>query len=665
MTINNELKQGRYKITKLVSQRETVSFYEAYDKVAEKTVLIKESEVKLSKVTTSAQLEAQNNAFAGEAGLLMGIRHEGFLQVLDHFSEIGHQYLMIESVDGENLTQLLKRENKPLPLADIVYWGEQLLDALDYLHQQTPPAIYLNITPPNIHLTANGRVKLLATGLRTKSNEPTFEPTQEFPNLNYSPLELIFGRLDPASQRVVTNSFDEKSIEILMRPPCPQSDVYALGATLYRLLTGKPPIDALERSIDILEDKPDPLVAPTLINPRISMEISDVLLKALEIRREYRFESAAEMRREMSVAFTQLKERKARELSSEVPVELPDPAMKLKVFKRKKEIEKQAIEQVPREESSQLAMIKQKLAEAERQRILAEQRAAEAEKRLLEKEFHDSSDGQMPTPLVVSSPEDQEELPVQLTEITIEAPVDMAEAEADQEPEELIVAESEAEAQDGEFVEPVSFEEPEPTASEKTDFHGSRNDAADDFDTMFAAPPPGNRFVKRAAAVVIALLVLGGGAWGLMNWLPSKADQPAQISSTDLKGPDDSTAADQSVSSETTTDPASEAVTEIPGETTDAPAGNPQPVAPETTARTASAKDRPASTTVAPTTVNPAETRPPTELTTGSGEQPRPQIADNKKPQNADSKKKKVTVDDLINDTPKKKVTVDDLINDN
>ena len=187
-------------------------------------------------------------------------------------------------------------------------------------------------------------------------------------NLNYSPLEVIWEKLDSASQRVILNGYDEKSQQNLMRPPDVLSDIYSLGATLYHLLTGQMPVDALERSIAVLEGNPDPLLAPDEIDPNIAVEISGVLIKALKIRRENRFASALEMSKELENAFVQLKERKTRELRNEVPAAPAVPFVKPKPLPPKVQNAakiQNAAKETPKnlsEEGKQLELYKQKCA---------------------------------------------------------------------------------------------------------------------------------------------------------------------------------------------------------------------------------------------------------------------------------------------------------------
>ncbi|MEP6900390.1 MAG: protein kinase, partial [Actinomycetota bacterium] len=323
LTTNQILQQGRYRIISQLGQNGIGFGYEAFDTVLEANVLLKEIRENLGKVTTSAQLEARKLAFADEAKRLTGIKHESLLQVQDFFSEIDRHYLVTEYIDGNTLGELLEKKNSPFPLADVGNWADRLLDALNYLHTLTPPIFHRQIKPSNIRLSSNGKTKLLVFGIVKSADDKAAmngaNQTLDAAVLPYLPLEQIWDGLDAASQKVILTNYDEKSEKILEQPIDARSDIYALAATLYQLLTARIPIDALTRSIDILEGKSDPLQSPNQLNPSVPREISDVLMKALEIKRENRFSSSVIMRQVLRTAFVRVKEREAKEVNQVKP----------------------------------------------------------------------------------------------------------------------------------------------------------------------------------------------------------------------------------------------------------------------------------------------------------------------------------------------------------
>ena len=183
-----------------------------------------------------------------------------------------------------------------------------MLDGLQHLHNFKTAIVHRNIRPANIKLLPSGRVKLMGLGQSAGG-----EGSADGPGIAYSPLEQIWQGLDAASQKVITNKYDERSERILKEDLDARSDIYSLGATLYHLITGRAPVDALERSIEIIEGGSDPLLAPNRIDPGIPPEVSDVVIKAMEIKREYRFDSAAIMRQVLKTALVRVKEREAEE----------------------------------------------------------------------------------------------------------------------------------------------------------------------------------------------------------------------------------------------------------------------------------------------------------------------------------------------------------------
>lgn len=384
---NELLQEGRYRINQQFASDGEDAVYEAYDTVRDTNVVVKEIPFKLNKVTTLSQQEAMKQQFATQAKVLTEIKHDSLMHVHDFFADFDRHYLVMEAVEGDDLKQLLDRNKSAFAVSDALEWADQLLDALNYLHTYKPPIIHQNIKPENIKLGPDGKVKLFAFGLTdgsdTKVSTSLSPDDQE--NIRYSPLELIWQSLDPASQKVITNSYDERSERILKEPADARSDIYSLGATLYHLVTAREPIDALERSIEILEGKPDPLKEPSKLDPRIPSEISDVLVKALEIKRENRYDSAVIMRQVLRAAVARVQEREDAEArEQEEAAEAIAMAHTTRLDEVRNIVEQKRLE-MEAEKQRLAEEMEAKLREAEEQRLLAEQRAAEAERLLQEK----------------------------------------------------------------------------------------------------------------------------------------------------------------------------------------------------------------------------------------------------------------------------------------
>ncbi len=402
---NELLQEGRYRINQTSTHNGEEKTFEAYDTVRNTNVVVREIPVKLNKVTTVSQRESLQLAFASHAKALTEIEHESLLHVHDFFSEIDRQYLVMEAVEGENLGALLATRNKPFSVAEVTSWADELLDALHYLHSRKPSIIHRNIDPSNVKLHPSGKIKLIGVGVEDGS-DPEFSstPSTEGDALHYSPMEQIWPGLDPASQKVITNSYDDRSERILKQPLDERSDIYSLGATLYFLITGVVPVDPIERSIEILEGKLDPLREPTKVDSEIPAEISDVLMKALEIKRENRFDSAVIMRQVLKTAITRLQEREDEEnRAQQEAAEMGRIAAKAESEpstddiaeqeRREQVAERKLLEaeaedarrEAEAEQQLEKELMEQQLREAEQQRLEAS-RAAESERLLREKE---------------------------------------------------------------------------------------------------------------------------------------------------------------------------------------------------------------------------------------------------------------------------------------
>ena len=260
--------QGRYRIIRQLGRGGMGAVYEAMDERLSRTVALKETLVETLEL---------KRAFEREARLLANLRHPVLPKVIDHFTEDDGQFLVMEFIPGSDLGELLSRRARPFSPAEVLRWADDLLDALDHLHTHDPPVIHRDIKPSNLKLTAQGKIVLLDFGLakgfagqmtRTTSGMSVVGYT-----LNYAALEQIQGERTS-----------------------PRSDLYSLAATLYQLLTGRIPEDALKRAADIFDDKEDPLPAVNVVNPEVPEGFAAVLMQALSLKPSLRPASAAEMR---------------------------------------------------------------------------------------------------------------------------------------------------------------------------------------------------------------------------------------------------------------------------------------------------------------------------------------------------------------------------------
>ncbi len=308
-------KFGRFSIENEFPFSEGCIRFDATDTSNEKPVDIFQIGPTLPRVTGVSQGSPLTEEVERRVRQLSKLQRISAVGVKDFFVEDDRYYLVCERSEGEVLAAVISRRGSGFPLADVIRWADDLLESLIGLHSLREPQVHGSVRPSNIVLRDNGTISLLLA--------PMLFPQVRFASLEdddidgvagslaYSPLENIWGGLDAASQKVILSRYDEVSERILKEQPDPASDIYSLGATLYRLATGLHPVDPLERSIEMIEGHPDPLKSPNQIDPTIPPEISDVIMKSLEIKRNYRFDSAAIMRQVLKGAVERVKERDA------------------------------------------------------------------------------------------------------------------------------------------------------------------------------------------------------------------------------------------------------------------------------------------------------------------------------------------------------------------
>ena len=259
---------GRYRIVRLLAQGGMGAVYEAIDQRLRSTVALKQ---------TLVTGEEFSRAFEHEAQLLANLRHPALTKMIDHFIEPEGQFLVMEFIPGDDLATIQTQRGGPFPVDDVVRWAHQLLDALDYLHSQTPPIIHRDIKPLNLKLTARNEIILLDFGLakgntalqtHASGNQSLYGYTPQ-----YAPLEQI---------RATGTD--------------PRSDLYSLAATLYHLITNVQPVNALERASDVIGQQPDPLPPADTLNRQVSPALSVWLMRGMALNPAQRFASAAEMR---------------------------------------------------------------------------------------------------------------------------------------------------------------------------------------------------------------------------------------------------------------------------------------------------------------------------------------------------------------------------------
>lgn len=205
------LQNGRFKIVSLLTAGGLSAIYLA-EKSDKRTVVVKEAVVPpYADETTKAKAK---ELFDREARLLVKLNHPRIAKVFDHFVENTRDYLVIEYIPGQSLRQLVTRDG-PKSEDEVLDWAAEIADILNYLHTQQPAIIHRDVSPDNLLLREDGTLFMI-----------DFGAANEF-------VGTATGTLIGKQCYIAPEQFRGKAE--------PRSDFYALGGTLYYLLTGCEP----------------------------------------------------------------------------------------------------------------------------------------------------------------------------------------------------------------------------------------------------------------------------------------------------------------------------------------------------------------------------------------------------------------------------------------
>ena len=227
------LQNGKYRIIRVLGQGGFGNTYMATNMEFEETVAIKEffmrgitqrdannTTVSVSNHENKCLFDEQLQKFKKEARRLRKLKNEHIVSVHDLFEENGTAYYVMDYIDGENLSDKLKRLQKPLPEIEVMKYLPQILDALACVHQEN--LWHLDLKPANIMVDRQGNVTLIDFGAskqRSTTGGATISTAVSYTN-GFAPREQMEQNLEKFG---------------------PWTDFYALGATLYNLLTNKKP----------------------------------------------------------------------------------------------------------------------------------------------------------------------------------------------------------------------------------------------------------------------------------------------------------------------------------------------------------------------------------------------------------------------------------------
>ena len=274
---------GTYKIESYLSSGGFGNTYLAKNIEFDETYAIKEFFVKgvcqrdgnsttisVSNAENTNSFEQQREKFKKEARRLRSLSNPHIVKVYDLFAENGTAYYVMDYVDGENLSVRLKRTNAPLAESEIRNYLNQILDGLEAIHNEG--MFHLDIKPANIMVDSHDVVKLIDFGASKQQSMvggATMSTGISYTN-GYAPSEQM------------AQSYDKFG---------PWTDFYALGATMYKLLTNQDPPSVSDLSEDETEDKH--LALPM---PNVSEEMKKLVVWMMQVNRLKRPKNVGEIR---------------------------------------------------------------------------------------------------------------------------------------------------------------------------------------------------------------------------------------------------------------------------------------------------------------------------------------------------------------------------------
>ena len=272
----------RYKIETLLGHGGMGSVYKAFDTLYDQYCAIKElSLIQFPENDNESLTENKSNSgvitrekaayqFKREAKMLASLDHPNLPKVTDFFS-IGDDfhYLVMTLVNGKDLSSMLEsRHDQPFPETQILEWIGQIMNALGYCHKKN--IAHRDVKPANIIAADSNKVFLVDFGVAKNINKvnPGITIGTQVLTPKYSPPEQYTGQ-------GLTDA---------------RSDIYSLGATMYTLITGKQPMDAILRVMG------NEMASPRKVLPTISPVLDIAIRKAMSLKQEDRYQTIEEMR---------------------------------------------------------------------------------------------------------------------------------------------------------------------------------------------------------------------------------------------------------------------------------------------------------------------------------------------------------------------------------
>jgi serine/threonine-protein kinase len=271
---DDTLFNGKFRVIRQLGRGGFGFVYLAEDTLLREQVAIKEL------IPALVGDEVALKRFLAEAKATIRLRHERLVGTHDVFIERGNYYIAMEYMPGGSLEARLK-EHGALPVDEAVHVAADVAEGLAYAHARG--IVHCDLKPANILFTADGHAKIADFGIAHVSD-------QMLSRSWLTPAGFVAGTLPYMSPEQVDGVRDE-----------PRADLYALGAVMYRMLTGRTYLEfeevdsprAQARNVQRIEaEQPQP---PSIHNRHIPPWLDQVVLKVLAKRPEDRYANANEL----------------------------------------------------------------------------------------------------------------------------------------------------------------------------------------------------------------------------------------------------------------------------------------------------------------------------------------------------------------------------------
>jgi serine/threonine protein kinase len=258
--------KSRYKIIKKIGGGGYGQVYLAEDTLKESFWAVKEMDVEDLSDKDRAEIREQ---FWFEAKILVKLSHPQLPKIEDFFEDNGKYYIVMEYIKGKDLFDIIKLSSNPFPVEEVTGWVIKICNVLEYLHNQKPHAvIFRDLKPENVMLSDDGEIKLIDFGI-----SKLFDVNRH--TRNYAKAASPYFS---SPEQYGGKTTDKRS------------DIFSLGATMYYIYTGNFPVDAIERAINEI-----PMTVPGNLNSQIPKKLDNVILKAMELNKENRYQTVEEL----------------------------------------------------------------------------------------------------------------------------------------------------------------------------------------------------------------------------------------------------------------------------------------------------------------------------------------------------------------------------------